>query len=223
MDKNLIIAPSTDPCPLADLIEYAKEVLRDGADWIHCDIMDGKFVERKTFDEIVLSLLSKRVNSIIDVHLMIENPIDKLQTYAQAGANIITVHYEALGGTISTINAINKIHELGCKAGLSIKPQTPVSAIENYLPFVDLVLVMSVEPGESGQPFMQESLSKIAELSQLREMNEYEFQIEVDGGINEQTAGAVVSLGADILVVGSAIFNSKNRGSLIRQLKNINN
>ena len=223
MDKNLIIAPSTDPCPIGELIDYARDILREGADWIHCDIMDGKFVERKTFDEIVLSLLSKRVNSVIDVHLMIEDPIEKLQAYAKAGANYITVHFEALKGTIATINAINKIHELGCKAGLSIKPNTPVSAIENFLPFVDIVLVMSVEPGKSGQPFIQESLSKIAELSQLREQNEYSFKIEVDGGINEQTAGAVASLGADILVVGSAMFNAPDRMALIRKLKSINN
>ena len=222
MDKKILIAPSTDPCPIGDLIEYGRELLREGADWIHCDIMDGHFVERKTFDEIVLSLLSKRVNGIMDVHLMVENPIEKLHLYAKAGANNITVHYEALKGTIATINAINEIHTLGCKAGLSIKPETPVSVIENFLPFVDIVLVMSVEPGKSGQKFINDSLSKIAKLNTLREQNGYNFLIEVDGGINDQTAGAVVSLGADVLVVGSAIYSSHNRAQLIRTLKTIN-
>ena len=223
MDKKIIIAPSTDPCPLNDLTEYAKSLLRDGADWIHCDIMDGKFVQRKTFDEIVLALLSKRVNAVMDVHLMMENPIDKLSTYARAGATNITVHYEALQGTIEIISAINKIHELGCKAGISIKPNTSVDVIEKYLPFVDIVLVMSVEPGRIGQTFINESLSKIAELNTIRAENDYKFLIEVDGGINPQTAGAVVSLGADILVVGSALFNSNDRQNLIQELKTINN
>lgn len=223
MDKRVIIAPSTDPCPLGDLVEYSRELIRLGADWIHCDIMDGEFVERKTFDEVVLSLLNKRVNAVLDVHLMMANPLERLQTFARAGATNITVHFEALNGTISIINAINKIHSLGCKAGLSIKPATPIKAIENFLPFVDLVLVMSVEPGKSGQTFLQNSLSKIAELSTLREQNGYEYLIEVDGGINEQTAAPVVSLGADVLVIGSAMFNSTDRSQLIENLKNINN
>lgn len=223
MDRKILIAPSTDPCPLADLVEYSRELLRLGADWIHCDIMDGVFVERKTYDDVVLSILNKRVNGVLDVHLMVENPVEKLQTFARAGATNITVHFEALSGTIAVINAINKIHALGCKAGLSIKPETPVKAIENFLPFVDLVLVMSVEPGRSGQQFMQSSLSKIAELSAFRQQNGFEYLIEVDGGINDKTAAPVVSLGADVLVVGSAMYNSTDRSQLIEDLKNINN
>ena len=223
MDKKIIIAPSTDPCPVGELIDYSRECLREGADWIHCDVMDGRFVERKTIDEIVISLLAKRVNGTMDVHLMVENPLDKLNIYAKAGANHITVHYEALSGTIAIINAIRQIQNLGCKAGLSIKPNTPVSAIENFLPFVDIVLVMSVEPGRSGQKFLNESLSKIAELSALREQNGYNFLIEVDGGINEQNAGTIVSLGADVLVVGSAMFNAPDKTKFIRTLKSINN
>ena len=223
MDKKIIIAPSTDPCPVGELIDYSRECLREGADWIHCDVMDGRFVERKTIDEIVISLLAKRVNGTMDVHLMVENPLDKLNIYAKAGANHITVHYEALSGTIAIINAIRQIQNLGCKAGLSIKPNTPVSAIENFLPFVDIVLVMSVEPGRSGQKFLNESLSKIAELSALREQNDYNFLIEVDGGINEQNAGTIVSLGADVLVVGSAMFNAPDKTKFIRTLKSVNN
>lgn len=223
MDKKIIVAPSTDPCPVGELIDYSRDCLREGADWIHCDVMDGRFVERKTIDEIVISLLAKRVNGIMDVHLMVENPLDKLNVYAKAGASHITVHYEALNGTIAIINAIRQIQNLGCKAGLSIKPETPVSAIENFLPFVDIVLVMSVEPGQSGQKFMNESLSKIAELSALREQNGYNFLIEVDGGINEQNAGTIVSLGADVLVVGSAMFNAPDKTKFIRTLKSVNN
>lgn len=223
MIKKVLIAPSSDPCPINDLVDYAKSLQNEGADWFHCDIMDGKFVERKTFDEIVLSILTKRVNTIFDVHLMIENPIEKIASFAKAGASNLTIHYESLRGTIETINAINKIHDLGCKAGLSIKPATPVSAIEKYLPFLDLVLIMSVEPGKSGQVFMPSALSKIAELNSIRAENNYEFLIEVDGGINLQTAGSVVSLGADVLVVGSAMFGANDRQIFIRELKEINN
>lgn len=223
MDKKVLIAPSSDPCPLNDLVDYAKSLQNDGADWFHCDIMDGKFVERKTFDEVVLSLLTKRVNTTFDVHLMIENPIERLLTFAKAGATNMTVHFEALRGTIEIINAINKIHDCGCKAGLSIKPSTPVSTIEKYLPFLDIVLVMSVEPGKSGQTFIPSTLSKIAELNTIRAENDYRFLIEVDGGVNAQTAGSVVSLGADVLVVGSAMFTASDRVALIRELKEINN
>ena len=221
MSKQVLISPSTDPCPLADLLEYSKNLIYNGADWLHCDIMDGKFVPAKTFDEIVLSLLSKRVNTTIDVHLMVENPLDRLPAFARAGANVITVHFEAIKGTIAVINTINKIHELGCKAGLAIKPDTKVSAIENYLPFVDLVLVMSVEPGKSGQQFMINATSKIAELNAIREREKYNYLIEVDGGINKQNAGAVVSLGADVLVLGSAMYSAPDKHELIRYLKSL--
>ena len=221
MSKQVLIAPSTDPCPLADLLEYSKSLIYNGADWLHCDIMDGKFVPAKTFDEIVLSLLSKRVNTTLDVHLMVENPLERLSAFARAGADILTVHFEAMKGTIAVINTINKIHELGCKAGLAIKPSTSVNAIENFLPFVDLVLVMSVEPGKSGQLFMIDATSKIAELNAIRLQKKYNFLIEVDGGLNKQNAGAVISLGADVLVLGNAMYTATDRPELIKFLKSL--
>ena len=131
----------------------------------------------------------------------------------------MTFHYEA---TDSPDNVIRMIKECGVKAGISIKPATPVDVLADLLPELDLVLIMSVEPGKSGQKFINDSLSKIAKLNTLREQNGYNFLIEVDGGINDQTAGAVVSLGADVLAVGSAIYSSHNRAQLIRTLKTIN-
>ncbi|MBO5102801.1 MAG: ribulose-phosphate 3-epimerase [Clostridia bacterium] len=221
MSKQIFVSPSTHPCPVDDLLDYGKSLLKDGADWLHCDIMDGNFVQDKTYDEVVLALLSKRLNMTMDVHLMVQNPLEKIAPFAQAGADIITVHFEALKGTISIINAINKIHDLGCRAGLSIKPNTPVSAIENYLPFLDLVLVMSVEPGKSGQTFMMSANSKIAQLNAIRKQHSYEFLIEVDGGVNRQNAGTIVSLGADALVLGNAMYTTENRKDLIKFLKSL--
>jgi len=223
MSKEIKVAPSTHPCPLGDLLEYAKSLLADGADWLHCDIMDGKFVADKTFDELALSLVARRVNMPIDVHLMVNEPMTKIPAYVTAGATSITVHYEAFSSTLEIMQAINLIHDLGCKAGIAIKPATSVDCIANLLPFVDIVLVMSVEPGKSGQPFLPNSNSKIAELNAIRHRNRYEFLIEVDGGINRKNVSTVVSLGADVVVMGSAMYTADDRRDLIEFIKNVNN
>ncbi len=221
MSKKIYISPSTNPCPLNDLLDYGKELIIAGADWLHCDIMDGEFVPAKTFDEVVLSLVAKRLNIVKDVHLMVMDPMDKLAAYAQAGADILTVHFEAFSSKIEVVNAINKIHELGCKAGLSIKPGTSINKIENFLPFLDLVLVMSVEPGKSGQAFIPQTTSKIAELNHIRMEKKLEFLIEVDGGVNRHNAGTIVSLGADALVLGNAMYTEDNRAELMMYLKSL--
>lgn len=223
MSKEIKVAPSTHPCPLGNLLEYAKSLLADGADWLHCDIMDGKFVADKTFDELALSLVARRVNMPIDVHLMTVDPMQKIPVYISAGATSITMHYEAFFSTLEIMQAINLIHELGGKAGIAIKPTTPVESIANLLPFVDIVLVMSVEPGKSGQPFLPNSNSKIAELNAIRHKNRYEFLIEVDGGITRKNVSTVVSLGADVVVLGSAMYTADDRRDLIEYIKSTGN
>jgi len=219
MSREIIVAPSSHPCPLGDLLDYAKSLLADGADWLHCDIMDGKFVSDKTFDELALSLIARRVNLPMDVHLMIKDPIAKIPAYVQAGATSITLHYEALGSTLEVMQAINLIHDLGCRAGLAIKPATSVECVANLLPFLDIILVMSVEPGKSGQPFLPSANSKIAELNGIRHRNRYEYLIEVDGGINRKNVSTILSLGADIVVMGNAMYTADDRRDLIEFIK----
>ncbi len=217
--SKVLIAPSTDPSPLSELTEYVKELERDKADWLHCDVMDGVFVERKTIDEVVVSLLSTKTQLPLDVHLMVANPQDKVASYAKAGAHSITVHYEAFGGKMQLLNTLHKMRTLGVKVGLSIKPGTDIECILRYLPLVDIFLVMSVEPGKSGQSFIKDSLTKIAFLQKYREENKLNFLIEVDGGINEKNVNMVVGIGADIIVAGSAIYNSDNRAQTISKLR----
>ncbi len=219
MNKQIKIAPSTHPCPIERLENYAMELLRDGADFLHCDIMDGVFVADKTFDYIMLSMLHKKVNIPLDIHLMVVNPIEKFKVYAEAGADVLTFHYEAMNSKIEIINAINQIHALGCKAGISIKPNTPVDDIIRYLPYVDVVLVMSVEPGKSGQTYLPVANKKILQLSNIRQKEGYQFLIEVDGGVSAVNAESIISLGADILVMGNAMYTSRDKKSLISTVK----
>lgn len=221
MSKQIFVAPSTHPCPLGELLDYAKSLLNDGADWLHCDIMDGKFVSNKTFDDLALALVARRVNMPMDVHLMVQHPIEVIPAMIKAGATGVTVHFEAFESMIEIMNAIHLIQELGAKAGLAICPATPVESIISLLPFVDVVLVMSVEPGKSGQPFLPNTNTKIALLNEIRYKNSYSFLIEVDGGINRKNVATVLSLGADAVVLGSAMYTAANRRDLIEFIKQV--
>lgn len=217
--KNILIAPSTDPCPIKDLGQYAKKLELAGADWLHCDIMDGKFVPKRTFDSIVFALLAKSTNMPLDVHLMVADPTRYAKDFAKYGAHNITIHFESFSNKILLINALQQIRDLGVKVGISIKPGTPVTELDNILPYVDIVLVMSVEPGKSGQQFMKEALSKISHLSKKRAEFDYKFLIEVDGGVNTTNSSIIAVSGADVLVSGSAIYSSKSYKKVIDELK----
>jgi len=213
------IAPSTLSCPLAELQGYIKELEVSGADWLHCDIMDGEFVPEKTFDETILSLISKRTKMPMDVHLMVKKPEEKIVKYTKAGAKILTVHYEAFDSKVVLINTLQKMRELGVKVGLSIKPDSNLEDIYKYLPLVDVILVMSVTPGKSGQKFQKEAISRIALLHNYRKQTGLEYLIEVDGGINLDNSANVITAGADILVSGNTIYNAEDKKVVIQKLR----
>lgn len=210
--KKVFISPSILTLDFSNIQTQCAKLQRDGADWIHLDVMDGIFVPNSTFDWQLVSQVKQAVTIPLDVHLMVVDPINVVDNYAKAGADIITFHLEAAKDVIATINAIKKS---GCKVGISIKPGTPVAEIEPYLPLIDMVLVMSVEPGFGGQKFMPSAVERIA---QIRALNS-DILIQVDGGINPQTAPLVKKAGANVLVAGSAIVNTDNWEKAISNLR----
>jgi len=210
--KKLLISPSILTLDFSNIQKQCSKLQRDGADWIHLDVMDGIFVPNSTFNWQLVSQVKQAVTIPLDVHLMVVDPINVVDNYAKAGADIITFHLEAAKDVIATINAIKKS---GCKVGISIKPGTPVAEIEPYLPLVDMVLVMSVEPGFGGQKFMPSAVERIAQIHALNP----DILIQVDGGINTQTAPLVKKAGANVLVAGSAIVNTDNWEKAISNLR----
>jgi ribulose-phosphate 3-epimerase len=207
MTRNKIkIAPSILSADFSCLGQQVREAVKAGADYIHVDVMDGHFVPNISIGIPVVESLRKTTRIPLDVHLMIEKPEQYIEKFAAAGAGIITVHVEACTHLHSTINTIKK---LGVRAGVSLNPATPVSAIEEILPELDLVLVMTVNPGFGGQEFIASMIDKIARLKRIIYNRKIKTELEVDGGITARTAPIVVKAGANVLVAGSAIFNSE--------------
>lgn len=211
------IAPSILSADFAKLGEEIKEVEQGGADYIHVDVMDGHFVPNITIGPLIVEAIRPITNLPLDVHLMIENPDIYVPAFIEAGASIITVHQEAC---IHLHRTIQQIKNGGAKAGVVINPATPVEFIKEVLPIVDMVLVMTVNPGFGGQSFIYETLPKISKLNQWRNENNYHYEIEIDGGVNADTAKLCTENGADVLVAGSAIFNKENREQAIRDIRN---
>jgi ribulose-phosphate 3-epimerase len=211
------LAPSILSADFAQLGEQIDEVGRAGADYVHVDVMDGHFVPNITIGAPVVASIRRVTNLPLDVHLMIEYPERYISQFAQAGADIITVHVEASAHLHATIRLIK---DLGAKAGVSLNPPTPLAVIEEFLPHVDLVLIMSVNPGFGGQSFMPETLPKIADMRKLLNNRELHAELEVDGGINADNAPDIVEAGADILVAGNSIFGAQEGISeAIRRLR----
>ena len=199
------IAPSILSADFARLGEQVAEATRAGADLIHVDVMDGHFVPQITIGALVVSAIRKYTNLPLDVHLMIESPEDQIAQFAKAGADIITVHIEPCA---HIHRVIQMIKATGVKAGISINPATSLSTLDEILPEVDLVLVMTVNPGFGGQTFIENTLDKIIRLRAEIDRRKLNIELEVDGGINTKTAPLVVKCGATALVAGAAIFNS---------------
>lgn len=210
----VLVAPSLLSADFACLGKELKAVTKAGADMIHIDVMDGHFVPNLTFGPCVVQGIRPCTNLPFDVHLMMTNPSEFIDTFAKAGADSITVHLEA-GESVPDL--ISKIKKVGCGVGLSIRPGTNISALIPYLPDIDSVLVMAVEPGFGGQRFQKQAIARIAALKEL--IGRKPVRISVDGGINDVTAPACVVAGADVLVAGSYIFGAKSYMKAIQTLK----
>lgn len=212
--RPVLIAPSILSANFIKLGQEIAEVESGGADWLHIDVMDGHFVPNLTIGPLVVEAIRPMTKLPLDCHLMVSRPEDWVDSFAKAGADYITVHAEA---TSHLDRLLRHIRALGCMAGVSLNPATPVTAIEEVLGLVDLVLVMSVNPGFGGQKFIESVLSKVERLSKLR--GDRKYVIQIDGGISTQTIGKSYLAGVDCFVAGSAIFSAEDRGQAIAALK----
>ncbi|EIJ77614.1 ribulose-phosphate 3-epimerase (plasmid) [Bacillus methanolicus PB1] len=211
------IAPSILSANFARLEEEIKDVERGGADYIHVDVMDGHFVPNITIGPLIVEAIRPVTNLPLDVHLMIENPDQYIGTFAKAGADILSVHVETC---LHLHRTIQYIKSEGIKAGVVLNPHTPISMIEHVIEDVDLVLLMTVNPGFGGQSFIYSVLPKIKQIATIVNERKLQVEIEVDGGVNPETAKLCIEAGANVLVAGSAIYNQKDRSQAIARIRN---
>ena len=216
MQHPVRIAPSILSADFARLGEEVEAVAAAGADWIHIDVMDGQFVPNLTFGAPIMKAIRARTKLPFDVHLMIIEPDQLLPDFAKAGATSMTVHQEVCPHLHRTLA---HIRELGCRAGVSVNPSTPVETLEYVLPLCDLVLVMTVNPGFGGQKFIPQGIEKVRRLRALADRLNPALEIEVDGGINPQTVTEIAAAGANVFVAGSAVFGEKSYATAIKDIR----
>jgi len=214
----ILVAPSVLAADFSRLADEVRRVEDAGADWLHLDIMDGHFVDNISFGPAVVATIRKLTQLPLDVHLMIERPGHYLPRFVEAGANTITVHVEPEAGH-DVAETLGAIRAAGCRAGLSLNPATPFSAIEPHLPNLDLLLVMTVHPGFGGQAFRPEMMEKLRAVRSWKESSGSNCDIEVDGGINPETAKPCLENGADVLVAGTSIFRTSDYALAIENLR----
>ena len=215
-----IIAPSMLACDFGNLYSEIQMVNKSEANWFHIDVMDGVFVPNISFGTPIMKVLKKNAKKTLDVHLMIVNPDNYLESFAELGADILTVHYEACTHLHRTVQ---RVKDLKMKAGVAINPHTPISSLKSIIKELDLVCIMSVNPGFGGQSFIEGTYAKVEELKSLIEEQNSKAIIEIDGGVNSENAKKLIDCGANALVAGSFVFKSKNPGETISELSSLIN
>ena len=216
MNNKIYLAPSVLSANLLQVEKQVEIVEKNGADFLHVDVMDGHFVPNLTFGPGMVRTLKKITRLPLDVHLMITNPDNYLEAYIEAGASVLTVHQEAC---IHLHRTLQNIRHLGAKAGVAINPATPLITVENVLPNMDLLLIMTVNPGFGGQSFIPQSLQKIARARQMIDKSGNDILLEVDGGVNKENIASIVKQGARVLVAGNAVFAQPDVATALQNLR----
>jgi len=215
----LVSASTNPPKTLQEMFDYIAKLDKLDIDFIHCDVMDGKFVKSKTYGAKIVKEINKITQKKLDVHLMVKHPTCKLKGYIKAGADVLTVHYEAYKNKKMLIKVLQKIRSMGAFSGLSFNPNTSVLEVLPFIYYCDLLLVMSVVPGKSGQEFMPQTMLRLKTINEFLKEQGLQTIIEVDGGVNQQNIEELKQLNVNSVVVGSYLYNSKNFKKTLQQLK----